>query len=657
MVRLLLTQVLLLGALQAPRDLKLEWERVEPQASAVSRRWALVVGISTYKNVPPQAQLRYAHKDAEDFARFLRSAQGGGLPATQVRLLTEQQATVAALRSALQDWLPEAAGPRDVVYVFFAGHGVVGDRNEPYFAAHDSDPQNLHATALSFREVNEAIARRLKSQAVILIADACHAGGIGWATAAEPRPTAGAALESMSVADRTFLKILASRSTERSYEDARWGGGHGVFTYSLLRGLEGEADRERDGFVRASELIEFVGKEVAEQTGARQNPRVAGDFEPRMALASVAGATGEAKPAPAVLTVAGPPGSAIYVDDTFRGVIRSSGWLTVDGLTIGAHRLAADLPGGQTMEQQLAVGARTSINLNELPGTALAQLQGMISAGNVLGKGEAFEFYKTQNWDAQYRPMAMSLVTSALENLGQACVNDYVQSNSIAIKGPMLARAVEAYRTLRTMRPGDRMLEAKIHFCEARAQIARGEFPQAEKNLRASLAIEQDFACAWNALGVALGRMGRSAEARAAYDKAAELTPQWGVPHFQIGQDLLNAGQAVAALPYLEKAVKVYPMSSMARWTLLRAYRAANQTADFERTARELLAADANYAPAYLELGAYFEERKDYERAAQAWNAYLLLAPNFADSAQIRQRMQRNRSLTGRQAPTLLKKR
>ncbi len=30
-------------------------------------------------------------------------------------------------------------------------------------------------------------------------------------------------------------------------EDARWGGGHGVFTYFALKGLEGRADSNRDG--------------------------------------------------------------------------------------------------------------------------------------------------------------------------------------------------------------------------------------------------------------------------------------------------------------------------------------------------------------------------------------------------------------------------
>jgi len=35
-------------------------------------------------------------------------------------------------------------------------------------------------------------------------------------------------------------------------------GGHGVFTYALLQGLEGGAARDSDGVIRASQLIDYV---------------------------------------------------------------------------------------------------------------------------------------------------------------------------------------------------------------------------------------------------------------------------------------------------------------------------------------------------------------------------------------------------------------
>src|SRR5262245_41026803 len=49
--------------------------------------WAVIIGISSYKNVPPEGQLRYAHRDAEDLAAFLRSPSGGGFPSNHIKLL------------------------------------------------------------------------------------------------------------------------------------------------------------------------------------------------------------------------------------------------------------------------------------------------------------------------------------------------------------------------------------------------------------------------------------------------------------------------------------------------------------------------------------------------------------------------------------------
>jgi hypothetical protein len=42
--------------------------------------WAVVIGVSSYKNLAAKSQLQFAHRDAEDIAAFLRSPNGGGYP-------------------------------------------------------------------------------------------------------------------------------------------------------------------------------------------------------------------------------------------------------------------------------------------------------------------------------------------------------------------------------------------------------------------------------------------------------------------------------------------------------------------------------------------------------------------------------------------------
>ena len=77
--------------------------------------------------------------------------------------------------------------------------------------------------------------------------------------------------------------------------------------------------------------------------------------------------------------------------------------------------------------------------------------------------------------------------------------------------------------------------------------------------------------------------------------------------------------------------------------------------AEFEQQAKEIVAVEPNYAPTYLELGTFYEAQRRYVEAAQAFDAYLTLAPNYGDSAQVRARAERNRGLAVQRPPTLLR--
>jgi uncharacterized caspase-like protein len=64
--------------------------------------------------------------------------------------------------------------------------------------------------------------------------------------------------------------IASAGGAEFAFESATWS--NGVFTHAVLRGLKGEADRDKDGRVQVSELREFVAREVRRLTEGRQSP-------------------------------------------------------------------------------------------------------------------------------------------------------------------------------------------------------------------------------------------------------------------------------------------------------------------------------------------------------------------------------------------------
>lgn len=608
--------VLFLLLAQQARDLSIEREVPMNPFRDKGTRWALVVGVSDHELLPPAAQLKFAHRDAEDFAGFLRSTSGGALPASHVRLLTNRNASLAAIRAALHTWLVDSATAEDVVYVFFAGHGVVAERGEAYFLAADSDPQNLHATGLSFAEVENTLTSRLKASLVVFTADACHAGQLGWATYNSSNTgQTSEALANLGAKDRAILKLLSARPTERSFEDARWDGGHGIFTYSLLEALRGRADKDNDRFVRASEVIDFVSQQVPAQTNTRQNPRTAGSFDARFPLAVL---PVESKPIPAMLTaqpvsleIRGPVGTSVYVDRTFRGTLPTHAPLRVEGLAVGLHAITAEFPNAPSLEGSIRLNTNSNVVLT--PPAA--------------------------------RPIDQKAQREAdLEQQAQACVADYVQSTAIGPKQQLLTRAVAAYESLKALRPYDKNLETRRLFCSGRLDIAQGRFEQAVTTLRAAILRDPNFACAYNALGVAYGRLGKVKEARAAFDTAAELTPEWALPPFQIAGVLTAAGKIKEALPYLEKAVKFNPNATGVRWSLTRAYRNLNRIKESVEAAQQLIQLDPNYAPGYYELARSLDLAGDNVRAIMAYDIYLQLAPNYGDSDAVRARSQQLRS-------------
>jgi uncharacterized caspase-like protein/Flp pilus assembly protein TadD len=606
-------------------------------------RWALIVGVSAYQNLPPQAQLRFADRDASEFAAFLRSTAGGAIPGDHIRLLTDGQATLAQVNAALDTWLVGSAGPQDVVYFYFAGHGVLDDHNDGYFITHDADPQNLHATALPFQDVDTTLTRKLHAAVVVMIADACHAGRLGWSTYSTAEPgRAAEPLARIGEGDRSFLKLLASRASEPSFEDEQLDGGHGVFTHLLVEGLNGKADSDHDGVIRAAEAIDYVSRRVPEATAARQHPRVAGTFDARLALASA-----EVPPAPPQtfpLDVSGPASSAVYIDNSFRGAIRPGGTLRVEALAPGPHVFSADFPDGSSLNGTVTlheVAARVAI----APPAAspLSQLRERIRAGHVLDANGAWEYYRGQKFTGPDRAAAQEMISGALEELGQACVSDYVQSTATGLKRPMLQRAVDAFDALRTLRPGDATLETRQLFCRGRVLIADSRFAEAVVVLEDVLKRDNRFACAYNALGVALARGNRLRESRQAFETAAKLTPEWGLPPFQIAQQLVASGEPAKAVPYLEKAVAFNPRSVTNRWNLVHVLRVAGNASRAEREATELIRMEPNYAPAYLELGQAREMLGNASKAAEAYDTYLLLAPNYAATEDVRARAQRLR--------------
>jgi uncharacterized caspase-like protein len=258
----------LLTALAAP------W-MILGQTPPAGKTYALVVGISRYQKLPQDLWLQYPEADARAFSDYLSSPRGGSVPSDRMLVLTNDRATTASVRSAFQDFLKSGPDKNDTVFILIAGHGTV-DASGAYILTYDSDPGNLSKTALPMAELHKLVENELGTAGhVIFLADVCRAATI----AGQKTESLGGVVAELGEAPGEMLGLMAARPRELSLEGPEFGGGHGAFTWSLLKGLEGAADQDHDGFVTAGELIDFVTKDVPKSTRNKQHPRDFGNME------------------------------------------------------------------------------------------------------------------------------------------------------------------------------------------------------------------------------------------------------------------------------------------------------------------------------------------------------------------------------------------
>lgn len=322
------------------RDLEVAPAPVDKAAPAVSptvtipRSYALVIGISKYQNLNEKENLEYAERDAESMFSVLISQEGGNFKAENVRRLIGPRATLANIKKELEEWLPSVTKDDDRVLIFFAGHGFVV-RGIPYLAPYDIRRDDVPGTAYPMETLGTVFGSRIKGKWKVLLTDACHSGAIG--------PESRSAFTERMLVDlkKSIFVLSASRDREESYESTDWGGGHGVFTYFVQRGMSGAADQNEDGIVTADELEVYVRNNVREATGTKQNPTSRPGFDPQMLLAwTPSSSKPDAPPPPkfgAMIIEVNQDGVEVFVNGKSVGVVNKGKPLKLPGLAPGAH--------------------------------------------------------------------------------------------------------------------------------------------------------------------------------------------------------------------------------------------------------------------------------------------------------------------------------
>ncbi|HMX40209.1 MAG TPA: caspase family protein, partial [Saprospiraceae bacterium] len=170
------------------------------------------------------------------------------------------------------------ASPNDLVLFYFSGHGLNGS-----FLPIDFNGFN---NKLLHEEIAAAF-NKSKAKYRLLLADACHSGSIVAMRSGDPEPALVQFYKNLSKSVSGTALIMSSKADETSLESA--GLRQGVFSHFLIRGLKGEADKDKNKTVTVEELFEYVSKNVRDYTGNRQSPVIKGTYDPAMPVSLVRG--------------------------------------------------------------------------------------------------------------------------------------------------------------------------------------------------------------------------------------------------------------------------------------------------------------------------------------------------------------------------------
>ena len=234
---------------------------------------ALIIGIENYENTPSIAL--HAENDAlqfRDFARFKL-----GVSEERIKILTGNDAGIKGILLGLRDWLGRLVVSDETdVYIFFAGHGLsADDGSDMYLLPSDGVSTLLTKTALSRNELIE-IVQATNPRAVTLFFDTCYSGLTRSSdTLINARPLVIRAKEQAVPDGFTVMTAAAGDQTAKPLEEAK----HGMFSYFLMKGMEGDADANQDNQITAGELHAYVQQNVIQQSSGSQTPELQGDAD------------------------------------------------------------------------------------------------------------------------------------------------------------------------------------------------------------------------------------------------------------------------------------------------------------------------------------------------------------------------------------------
>ena len=233
---------------------------------------ALIVGIAEYERTPAPAA--FADRDAQYFYDYATLKLG--VPEENILELINEKADRIEFKLAVRNWLTSITEANTDLYIFFAGHGMGSDDGKSMFLLpYDGTPALLEDSAIRRDQLFKDIAS-LNPNSVTVFLDTCYSGSTRESEMLiAARPVLIKVNEQEIPDGFTVFTAASGEQTAKPLPEVE----QGLFSYFLMRGLEGEADIDQNGEVSAGELHEYTRKNVSRFSSGTQTPEFQGDSE------------------------------------------------------------------------------------------------------------------------------------------------------------------------------------------------------------------------------------------------------------------------------------------------------------------------------------------------------------------------------------------
>ena len=524
--------------------------------------YALLIGISKYKN--PQLNLQFADKDAIDFSKMVVTQRFGGVPPQNVLLLTDEKGTAGAVRNGFQQFLKGKATKADTVIILLASHGTAENpgTQDSYVLTYDSDPQDLKSTAITMSEIQKLFNEQLgKVARVMMFVDVCKAGAIGTIQNTPVEPS----VAGLGQTPGTLFGLLASGPKEFSIEGPQFGGGHGAFSYFLLKGLAGAADRNKDGVITIRELIRYVSDEVADATKDQQHPKDFGTFENTTKLADLS-----------------KPGMEMA---RFRK-LNDPRW--DEPVFLASASPEPQLPSRQAENeiQRFEDALQGRRLLSEEPNNAsssLAKLKSELSSD---------QYFRYTNE-----------LRVALDDEAQKILLRYLQGDQNPQTRDDFASGARYSEAARQLTHESLFLEGRQNFFAGRSLLFDKKFTDAATMLETSVRFDPSAAYGYNALGIAYLEQAQFDRAIPAFRDAAKRAVHWSYPLHNLALSYVETGDYKNAIKSYQQAIKLTPQYGYLPYNLGLVYQRINRRKEAEATYRKAIAISPDLPQPYNALG------------------------------------------------------